>query len=134
MMVEAILDVLSGLDSAPGVGVDVEVIDRWEKPDLRLFTERERSYCLSVGNPAESFAGRWCAKEAVVKAVSAFATLSIRDVEIVAREDGAPIVHLRSLDPNRDLDVVVSIAHTEAVAIAVALAKERADEDLVSEE
>lgn len=125
MMVEEILDVLSGLDSVPGVGVDVEAIDRWRKPDLRLFTEREASYCLAVGNPAESFAGRWCAKEAVVKAMSAFTTLLVRDVEIVAREDGAPIVHLRPANQHQDLEVVVSIAHTDSVAVAVAFSKRR---------
>lgn len=122
--VEEILASLAQLDALPGVGVDVESLERWHKPDVRLFTEKEREYCLSVANPAESFAGRWCAKEAVVKAVSRFADLSVRDVEILVQDNGAPKVQLGRVERARLLQVAVSITHTDSVAVAVAVAWE----------
>ena len=51
------------------MGVDIEATERWRAPDLRLFTDDELTSCSGRANPAEAFAGTWCAKEAVVKAV-----------------------------------------------------------------
>ena len=38
------------------------------------FTAKEQAYCRSAADPAASFAGRWAAKEAVVKAITNSAT------------------------------------------------------------
>jgi holo-[acyl-carrier protein] synthase len=76
------------------VGVDLIEIDRIRRaldryPSFRerCFTEAERAYCDSRPNPAQSYAGRFAAKEAVGKALGfgvarAFAW---RDIEIVGR-------------------------------------------------
>ncbi len=39
----------------------------------RNFTAQEQSYCRSTPHPAHSFAGRWAAKEAIIKAISSSA-------------------------------------------------------------
>ena len=57
-------------------------------------TAAEIAHCRVQGSPAESFAGRWCAKEAVVKAFAGRAIVGIRDVEIRADERGTPIIAL----------------------------------------
>lgn len=107
-----------------GVGLDAEEVARWQSPDLRLFTATERAHCTALANSAESFAGRWCAKEAVVKALALFVRTGIRDVEIVAAPDGRPVVHLDPRLAGLGLDVVVSITHTASMAFAVAVARQ----------
>ncbi len=104
-----------------GVGVDVELVGRFTDPDPRLFTENELALCEAAGNPAESRAGRWCAKEAVVKAVARHVLLSPRDVEILADEAGRPVVHW--LRPQLDhVRCDVSITHGGEIAAAIAAA------------
>ena len=57
-----------------GIGVDVEDIQAFPVDNhvfiQRNFTEKEREYCNSRPNPHASLTGRWCAKEAVIKAIS----------------------------------------------------------------
>jgi len=113
---------LAVLAELPGVGVDVEEIERWTSPDLRVFTAAERAYCLGPGRSAERFAGRWCAKEAVVKAVAPFVAGSLRDVEILADVTGRPLVHLSPRLVHLGLDVTVSITHSTTMAVAIAVA------------
>jgi len=76
------------------VGVDLIEIERIERAlerysgfAARCFTEAERAYCESRGNPAQHYAARFAGKEAVGKAIGfgvarAFAW---RDVEIAGR-------------------------------------------------
>jgi len=105
------------------VGVDAERVDRWRSADTRLFTDAENAHCRAQGRPEESYAGRWAAKEAVVKAVFPFCVVGPRDVEVVAGADGAPRVRLRLPSWAADLvEVVVSISHTSHMAVAVAVA------------
>ena len=60
----------------PGVGIDLLEIERFERalerrPRLaeRLFTDAERSYAASRARPGMHLAARFCAKEAVAKAL-----------------------------------------------------------------
>lgn len=112
---------LAGAADAPGVGVDVEEIARWEEPDVRLFTAAEREHCAR-GQSAERYAGRWCAKEAVVKALAPYVAASLRDVEILAGPAGEPLVRLADRVASPDVEVRVSIAHSRTLAVAVAVA------------
>ena len=57
-----------------GLGTDIIEIARIEAAmnrspafSKRLFTEAEASYCNARGRPAQHFAGRFAAKEAVIK-------------------------------------------------------------------
>jgi phosphopantetheine--protein transferase-like protein len=101
-----------------GVGVDIEMVARFTTPDPRLFTEAELALCAASSYPAESRAGRWCAKEAVVKAVARYVLLSPREVEILADPDGRPVVRfLRSGLWHIRCDV--SITHGGGIAAAV---------------
>jgi holo-[acyl-carrier protein] synthase len=124
-------DRLAALAALPGVGVDAEDISRWADPDLRLFTPAEQAHCVAAGSGrarAERFAGRWCAKEAVVKAVAAFTgpvVPTLRDVEVVPDAAGRPLVQLSDRLAAAALDVAVSITHTPSMAIAVAVARPR---------
>jgi phosphopantetheine--protein transferase-like protein len=106
-----------------GVGIDVEEVARWGRPAESLFTDAEHRHCRQFAKPAESYAGRWCAKEAAVKALAPFYAASVRDIEILSTLSGIPTA--RILRPTIDRwtgDLQVSIAHSPVIAIAIAIA------------
>jgi holo-[acyl-carrier protein] synthase len=114
-----------------GVGIDLLEIERLEralarKPRLaeRLFTDAERAYAGSRPRPAQHLAARFCAKEAVAKALG-LGGWSFRDVEVVATA-AAPELRLHGGAAARaaalGLTPRVSLTHTGAVAGAVAIA------------
>jgi len=95
----------------------------------RVFTEREVRYCQSRKRTTEHFAGRWAAKEAVLKSIGVGwrRGLSWTDVEVRNEGGGRPQVLLcgaaKELAVSRRVgDVLLSIAHCRAYAVAYALA------------
>jgi holo-[acyl-carrier protein] synthase len=115
-----------------GVGIDLLDIERLERalarrPGLaeRLFTEGERADAAARARPGRHLAARFCAKEAVAKALG-LTVWSFRDVEVLGR-GGPPELRLtgRAAERARELgvDVVVSLTHTDGTAGAVALAR-----------
>ncbi len=117
--------------SHANVGIDLLEIERLERalarrPRLaaRLFTEAERSYAATRGRPGQHLAARFCAKEAVAKAL-ALEAWSFRDVEVVGG-DGPPVVRLYGAAAARaaelGVQVNVSLTHTRRDAAAVAIA------------
>ena len=114
-----------------GVGIDLLEIARLEealarRPRLaeRVFTEAERQYASGHARPVMHLAARFCAKEAVAKALGLTAW-SWTDVEVVAT-DGAPEVRLggsaAAHAAKLGLSVSISLTHTDRTAGAVALA------------
>ncbi len=113
-----------------GIGLDMLEIDRLERalerrPRLaeRLFTDGERAYAAARPRPARHLAARFCAKEAVAKALGVSAW-SFRDVEVVAA-GGPPRVRLCGKLADRahelEVDPVISLTHTRTTAGATAL-------------
>jgi holo-[acyl-carrier protein] synthase len=98
-------------------------LERWPRLAERVFTDAERAYADARSRPAMHLAARFCAKEAVAKALG-LRSWSFRDVEVLAGP-GAPSVRLsgRAAERARDLGVeaVVSLTHTRGMAGAVAL-------------
>ena len=112
------------------IGLDLLEIERLERalerrPLLaeRLFTDGERAYAAERARPALHLAARFCAKEAVAKALG-LEGWSFRDVEVVATT-AAPEVRLSgaAAERARELGVSaeVSLTHTRTTAAAVAL-------------
>jgi holo-[acyl-carrier protein] synthase len=115
----------------PAVGIDFLEIDRLERalerrPRLaeRLFTDAERAYAASRARPGQHLAARFCAKEAVAKALRLEAW-SFRDVEVLGG-DGPPRVRLHGAAAAQaaalGVHVDVSLSHTRRDAAAVAIA------------
>jgi holo-[acyl-carrier protein] synthase len=113
------------------VGIDLLEIDRLERalarrPQLaaRLFTESERAYAAARARPAMHLAARFCAKEAVVKAL-ALEVWNPHDVEVVRGTTGAPSVRLSGHAAARASElgasVAISLTHTRVTAGAVAM-------------
>ena len=114
------------LEGIAGVGVDVEAVARFERVDARIFTAVEVAYCMTHAHPAESFAGHWCAKEAVVQALGKRVRLSPRDVEVRHSAAVAPLIFLRNKGGEwaPDQGIHVCVSRTEALAVAVAVVVE----------
>ncbi|MFH1263708.1 MAG: holo-ACP synthase [Pseudomonadota bacterium] len=117
-----------------GVGIDLEPVAsfRRKKPSTdrrffeRLFSEREIAYCLKFRDPAPRFAARFCAKEAIVKAVGSRFPLNVFDCEIRNDRNGAPNVFPRSKKAKLRAffarhKIQLSISHTDDTAVAVAI-------------
>jgi holo-[acyl-carrier protein] synthase len=118
--------VTSGL----GVGIDLLEIERLERalerrPRLaeRLFTDSERAYAASRARPGQHLAARFCAKEAVAKALG-LSAWEWRDVEVLGG-DGPPTVILHGSARRRadelGVEVSVSLTHTGGDAAAAAV-------------
>ena len=104
------------------VGIDLLEIDRLERalarrPHLaaRLFTESERAYSAARARPAMHLAARFCAKEAVVKALQ-LEVWNPHDIEVVRGETGVPSVRLSGHAAARASElgasVEISMTHT----------------------
>jgi holo-[acyl-carrier protein] synthase len=111
-----------------GVGLDLLEIERLEaalerRPSLaaRLFTDGERAYAAARSRPGQHLAARFCAKEAVAKAL-ALEAWSWRDIEVVS-EGGPPRIVLHGALAGRDVAVDVSLTHSRGTAAAVAVVR-----------
>jgi holo-[acyl-carrier protein] synthase len=113
-----------------GVGIDLLDVARFERalerrPRLaeRLFTDAEREYAAGRARPVMHLAARFCAKEAVAKALGLTAW-SFRDVEVVAT-DAAPELRLSGSAAARVAELggelAISLTHTHDMAGAVAV-------------
>jgi holo-[acyl-carrier protein] synthase len=116
--------------AAGGVGIDLVDIERLERliarrPRIveRLFTDGERAYASRWVRPAMPLAARFCAKEAVAKALG-LESWAFLDVEVVATET-APEVRLTGRAARRaaelGVEAAVSLTHTDTTAGAVAI-------------
>lgn len=95
----------------------------------RVFTPAERAESLPPRRRAEFLAGRFAAKEAVLKALGTGLSHGITwtDVEIVPDDSGRPRVFLHHAAAERARvlgvrDVLLSISHTRTHALASAIA------------
>jgi holo-[acyl-carrier protein] synthase len=118
-----------------GLGVDICEIARMERaiarhPTLRerVFTLEERAYCDSKARPAESYAGRFAAREAVIKALGGYRGKRWHDISVSRAATGAPAIALggnakRRADALGIDRVLVTFTHerTNAVAFAIAV-------------
>jgi len=118
-----------------GLGVDLCEIARMERaigrhPTLRerVFTPEEIAYCDSKARPAESYAGRFAAREAVIKALGGYRGKRWQDISVTRAPSGAPAIRLDGnakarADALGISKVLITFTHekTNAVAFAVAV-------------
>jgi len=118
-----------------GLGIDLveisrvaRLIDRHgERALRRLFTDEERHYATRRAEPARHFAGRFAAKEAAYKALSADAAaraIGWKEVEVFGAPDGRPTLRLHGVAAAAAARLGatrawVSITHDERSASAV---------------
>jgi holo-[acyl-carrier protein] synthase len=116
-----------------GTGIDLTEIDRIRKSIARfgdrfldrIFTPREKAYCLRKRNSAESFAARFAAKEAAAKALGTGISYGVTwlEIEVTREPSGRPGLsfHGRAAQIAARLGVVqaaLSLTHTGEMAMA----------------
>lgn len=110
------------------IGIDIEQIARIERIMVRrphtlakLFTPVERAYCETKAHPAAHYTARFCAKEAVAKALR----LPPRwlEIEVVRGPVGPPTVRTsgRVAELLADRIIHLSLSHAGDYAIAMVL-------------
>lgn len=120
-----------------GIGTDIvecvrigQMIEKHAEQFLeRVFTPRELRYCQGRKHATEHFAGRWAAKEAILKCLGTGwkKGISWTDIEVRNNFDGAPQVFLGGAAKERAQlllisDIWITISHCRAYATAYALA------------
>ena len=120
-----------------GIGTDIAEIariermaEKHEKSFLeRVYTPAELAVCRGRKNAGERLAGRWAAKEAVLKALGTGWSSGVEwtNIEILNNELGAPFVTLTggAADVAESLGIkkmFITISHCDNYAVATALA------------
>ena len=117
-----------------GLGADICDIARIERalarhPTMRgrVFTPEEIAYCDSRGRPAESYAGRFAAREAVIKALGGYRGKAWHDISVTRAPSGAPAIRLEGnakarADALGVTGVLITFTHERSNAVAFALA------------
>lgn len=95
----------------------------------RVYTEEEIRYCQRRKECYPHFAGRWAAKEAVMKTLGTGWTKGVgwQDIEVCSAKSGQPsiAIHGSAREYARQLgidEVLISISHCRAYATATAVA------------
>jgi holo-[acyl-carrier protein] synthase len=120
-----------------GIGIDAVEIhrvermfaDKGERMLKRLFTGEELSYISEKVAPAQHLAVRLAAKEAAYKALAGNELargIGWRDVEVMSRSDGAPVLRLHGRAEQRfhelgGTSIHVSLTHSLTTAVAVVI-------------
>lgn len=98
----------------------------------RVFTEHEIRYCQERKRAIEHFAGRWAAKEAILKCLGTGWQKGMcwTDIEVRNNPDGAPLVYLSGAAKDRTqtlgiTDILVTLSHCRAYATAYAMAVQK---------
>lgn len=120
-----------------GIGTDIveclriaQMIDRHGEQFIhRVYTPYEVRFCQERKQATQHYAGRWAAKEAVLKAIGVGHRpgISWRDVEIRSDASGKPVVGLSggardALEHFGVRQILVSISHCRSHATAYAMA------------
>lgn len=110
------------------IGIDIESIHRIEsllskKPKIirKFFTDYEWEYSHSKAKAAQTLTGIWCAKEAVIKALTNISVIEITEIEIRHSSSGAPyVVFLPDQSLIKEYAIHISISHSVEYATAIA--------------
>src|ERR1700693_2408725 len=120
-----------------GVGTDIveiprigKMIERHGEHFLqRVYTEDEIRYCQRRKESYQHFAGRWAAKEAVMKTLGTGWTRGVGwlDIEVGTKRSGQPLIIIRGsareIATHLGVDeVLISISHCRHYATATAIA------------
>lgn len=122
-----------------GVGLDLVPIARVAgmlerhggRALARLFSPTEQADCAGRAEPAQHYAARFSAKEAVLKALGAPPGLRWVEMEVRTAEGGRPVLHLSgaaaAAAAARGVDAThVSLTHAGGMAAAVVVLERRA--------
>ena len=120
-----------------GLGTDIieiarvgQMVDRHEESFLRrVYTDDEIAYCSAKKNYLQHYAGRWAAKEAVMKAIGTgwAEGVGFAEIEVRSQRSGKPLLKIhgtarKKADELGIGDVLITISHCREYATATAIA------------
>jgi holo-[acyl-carrier protein] synthase len=105
-----------------GVGIDIVKIKRIEEMAKnygekfleRVYSQEELAYSMSFKKPFERLAGKFAAKEAIMKASGT--KIPLNKIEILNSKSGKPYTNINNIK--------ISISHEQEYAIAIAIYEE----------
>ena len=110
------------------IGVDIEDIERFKGKSNdflhRVFTPLELEYCLKFSKPESHLTARFCAKEAVVKALTALDIENVpyNKIEVFHNEKQCPLIRiLKQIE--KHIVFLVSLSHDRTKEIAFVTAE-----------
>jgi holo-[acyl-carrier protein] synthase len=112
-----------------GIGIDIVDLARFERAVGRTPRLRERLFAVSERDlPLRSLAGRFAAKEALMKALGDATGVTWHDMEVVSDAEGNPSLHLSgaaaAIAERRGITHLhLSMSHDAGVAIAQVIAE-----------
>jgi holo-[acyl-carrier protein] synthase len=121
-------------------GIDIVEVYRIEETMARtprfaerVFTAAEREYCDAKGAAAaQSYAGRFAAKEAFLKALKTGwrGKITWHDIEVMNDADGVPLLNItgeaaKMLSDLGAINIHLSISHTAEHAVAHVMLEQR---------
>lgn len=124
------------VSSLIGIGVDCEEISRFEsfvdKENVvsKMLSDQELEiFHKKGGKRAEFLAGRFVAKESIIKALSkVIKRLDMRDICIVSSDDAPPIVKFNEdVIDEGSISIDLSISHCRSMAMAFCVAQKLED-------
>ena len=112
------------------IGADIQKIEDFVSPKRnflnKIFTPKEIAYCLSKSRPAQHFAARFAAKEAVIKALSQFnEKITYKQIETLISYK-KPKINIKTL--KKSFSIRLSLSHSGDYAIAFVLARKNGRE------
>lgn len=116
-----------------GIGTDIietgRILERTSRESgfkEHVFHPNEITYCDSTGKPAEHYAARFAAKEALLKAIGTglVGGLTLNEIEIVNDSAGKPSFHFHGITADKIKDmgktgIHLSLSHLSSVACAM---------------
>jgi holo-[acyl-carrier protein] synthase len=118
-----------------GMGIDMTDVNRMKEKLARdngfrtyVFSEAEIAYCEKQARPEEHYAGRFAAREALLKALGTGLTspVALTQLEVVHNEQGKPDFRLLAstlaeLGIRENTRIHLSLAHERDQAIAMVI-------------
>ena len=110
-----------------GTGIDIieikrikKAIDRWGNGFLNhVFNKEELDYAKKHKKSTQHLAGRFAAKEAIVKAIGDNAHINWKDMTILNDKHGAPYCVFNKKKFKKK--ILISLSHSENYAVASAI-------------
>ncbi len=128
--------VAHGIDLVDCPRIEQMVQRHGERFLMRVFTDAERAYAKANRNEMEKLAGRFAAKEAILKLMGTGwrGKIAWTDIEVINNAAGQPQVSLSGevkaiAEALGITHISISITHTANFAIASAVALAQANED-----
>jgi len=113
------------------IGVDICEVKRFKEKSIKfyekIFKNDEILYAKKYKNYAEHFAGFFCAKEAIMKAIGVgIDKINVKDIEILHLKSGKAVVNLsgnakKIFNSLNEKQIEISISHTKEFAVAFAI-------------